>query len=562
MISRWVMRLTITSTLFLQACTGTSAVVPPDGGEFLRATDPGEEVPVADAGLCDGKPCKSVEPCSEAECPSTCVDECRWQEQREGQRCDLFDVSTRQRAAFTQGLADRARDYEKWLRQWMMCAGLVNRAWFKDEALTQFDRFEDDGGPGESALWSGLYLATQAVRYKTTGSLDALAEVKRVAALMHMLWNVSGSPGYLARFAAPVNSGPRIDSLFVPNSDDRVPYHHLNRPYLNQQWNWMGHVSRDMYMGPLVGLSMAYDLLEENEREWVRQDVVEFVLELMKDRTIIAKVDGIKIPLNVRYMVATFDEPQMLEVHTSDFSKNRIVGLQEFMPKFFGRIVRPSSTMIVGAAFTLALRVTENQPRYASQRAAIKHFFDEKISEWMDIAGKYKVDVGCGDEYFSVHITHSALYTWLWNEQDSVRKTRLQEIMRNNLWESVKTHKNVLFAYMFAGTAAPSPARDAAITMANAQLALFPNAPSTHRPISNPGTPTLECPNNATVAYDVPFRVSEDFLWQRQPFKMNDTVSTPLRTYPGLDYLWVYWLGRYYGFLQDERPNVCSKWLN
>ncbi len=54
-------------------------------------------------------------------------------------------------------------------------------------------------------------------------------------------------------------------------------------------------------------------------------------------------------------------------------------------------------------------------------------------------------------------------------------------------------------------------------------------------------------------AVDVSERVVSDFIWQRNPWGLLDG-GNPQLTYPGVDYLVAYWMGRYYGQLQDDTP--------
>jgi hypothetical protein len=61
------------------------------------------------------------------------------------------------------------------------------------------------------------------------------------------------------------------------------------------------------------------------------------------------------------------------------------------------------------------------------------------------------------------------------------------------------------------------------------------------------------------MAVDVGDRVVSDFIWQRHPWGLYDDGFESL-TYPGVDYLAAYWLGRRHGFLADDRPGTCLAW--
>ena len=58
---------------------------------------------------------------------------------------------------------------------------------------------------GDSALWTGAYLAAESFRYKVTQSPDALQSVKSAIAGLQALSNVTGD-NRLARCLVPANS--------------------------------------------------------------------------------------------------------------------------------------------------------------------------------------------------------------------------------------------------------------------------------------------------------------------------------------------------------------------
>ena len=60
-------------------------------------------------------------------------------------------------------------------------------------------------------------------------------------------------------------------------------------------------------------------------------------------------------------------------------------------------------------------------------------------------------------------------------------------------------------------------------------------------------------------AVDVGERVVSDFIWQRNPWGLYDT-GNPAVTYPGIDYLAAYWMGRFNGHLGDDTPGLCLAW--
>src|SRR5579871_3437702 len=64
---------------------------------------------------------------------------------------------------------------------------------------------------GDSAIWTGHYLAAEAFRYKVTQSADALANIRKAIAGIKSLNDVTGT-NLLARCMVPVDS-PYLPSI-------------------------------------------------------------------------------------------------------------------------------------------------------------------------------------------------------------------------------------------------------------------------------------------------------------------------------------------------------------
>ena len=106
---------------------------------------------------------------------------------------------------------------------------------------------------GDSALWTGAYLAAEAFRYNVTQSADALNNVRGALAGLKALADVTGD-NRLARCMAMANSAyaPSISSQEAANTI------HQNPP-----WIWVDNTSRDELVGAFFGLGAAFDLVND-----------------------------------------------------------------------------------------------------------------------------------------------------------------------------------------------------------------------------------------------------------------------------------------------------------
>jgi uncharacterized protein (TIGR03437 family) len=106
---------------------------------------------------------------------------------------------------------------------------------------------------GDSALWTGAYLAAEAFRYKVTQSADALNNVKTALAGLKALADVTGD-NRLARCmvlaASPYAAGIESEEA-------------ANKIYPNGQWIWVDNTSRDQVVGAFFGLGAAFDVVDD-----------------------------------------------------------------------------------------------------------------------------------------------------------------------------------------------------------------------------------------------------------------------------------------------------------
>lgn len=105
--------------------------------------------------------------------------------------------------------------------------------------LTDSDQIASYTRCGDSALWTGHYLAAEAFRYKVTQAPDALNNLTAAIAGLKGLADVTGT-NLLARCMVPVNS-PYAASISSQEAGNGI--------YTNSSagWIWVGNTSRDEY---------------------------------------------------------------------------------------------------------------------------------------------------------------------------------------------------------------------------------------------------------------------------------------------------------------------------
>ena len=112
---------------------------------------------------------------------------------------------------------------------------------------------------GDSAIWTGHYLAAEAFRFSVTKTPEALAAARKGLRGVQLLTDVTGPENLLARCAL------RVDSVFAAGPRKEERRHGESRGSVDGvDYYWIGNTSRDQYIGVFFGLSVAYDHLPED----------------------------------------------------------------------------------------------------------------------------------------------------------------------------------------------------------------------------------------------------------------------------------------------------------
>ena len=555
--------------------------------------------------------CEEKKGCLKGECVEfSCSDECNPDE--EG--CGVWDIRS---GSFTEpnqreNLFDKYAQYLKWLYSKNMYFGGVAEAFFEDE--NKLEKVVSLGGLGDSAIWTGTYLGAEAFRYMTTGAYGSFKNMKNLINTLHLWFNVSGTDGLLVRFAAKtqlLNNSRLSGDLRECNPDNSV---FCNIPYDGDLYTYKGHISRDQYQGVLLGYSLAYSSLgttleELKLKDIIREDILKLIKQLMKTTVIEVQYEiyDDRIPIwlggsplkgtktiDTKFIVVSPNELKDGRVvvkycspgHSSADCETNFWGMQEFMPDlkpflsrltsaldFIPRIPRAGSAIMLSNIFNIALQVTRGIEEYRDLNNEIKSFYygndDEwgNVNNWLDSAEDWEYLNKCGEKYYGINITMEPLFNLIRLERDLNVKSRIiNNVLKDKIWKEVKTHKNTFFSYIYLSALENTDFE--VLNSANEQFYDFPLTPKVHYGVNlldeneYPQYASREegCENqvNHDYAVDVKDRVMSDFIWQRNPWQLYSPANLK-RVYPGVDFLLVYWMGRYYNFIDNEN-SVCLKY--
>jgi hypothetical protein len=350
---------------------------------------------------------------------------------------------------------------------------------------------------GDSALWTGFYLAAEAFRYSVTQSPDALENARRAVAGIQSLVDVTGN-NVLARCLVPDDSpyGAAIQSEEAPNG-----------VYRSGPGNfWIGNTSRDQYSGVLFGLGAAYDLIDDAAMRAQTAALVTRLVQFLKDH-------GWMVVLPDGTITTTF-------AHRPDQQLAFLQLARHVNPDRFSRAYDIHRVFLSGLAIApIALDA---------------------------------IDDG---SYFKFNLDTVNLYTLIRLESSSFKSVyrKAYDILRNH----TDGHGNAFFNMIDRALNGADAARDAETVRL---LDEWLQRPRRDLYVDNRGR-YASCgdPDTACSPVPVPDRVSTDFLWQRSPFQLANLGGLNNIEGAGIDYILPYWMARYYGVAGEDGVRVASE---
>ncbi len=342
---------------------------------------------------------------------------------------------------------------------------------------------------GDSAIWTGHYLAAEAFRYSVTRSAEALDNVRAALAGLRSLADVTGT-GLLARCLVPVSS-PYAAGITQSEAQHGIHLAGLNgvRHY------WIGNTSRDQYCGVFFGLAVAFDMVDDAS---VRSDAAALATRLLD------------------FLVRNSWSVRMPDGSIST--------------TFLGRPDQRLALLQIGRRL--------NPDRF-SGTYGLSRFFEAG-----SVGNPIAVEVlDPHNSYFKFNLDTINLYNLIRLETSSFKTfyDQAYDLMRRTLDDHGNAHFNVIDRALRG----PRAARD---QETRAYLRDWLLRPRRDPYVDWRGRIPACGDDRACSPIPVVDRVTTDFLWQRSPFLLYGGGEGTIEG-AGIDYILPYWMGRYYGVI-------------
>jgi hypothetical protein len=362
-------------------------------------------------------------------------------------------------------------------------------------ASSESDEIRSYARAGDSAIWTGHYLAAEAFRYRVTSAPDALDNVKRAVAGLRSLVDVTGT-NLLARCLAPEDS-PYADDIKKEEGRHGIYPGTLN----GQSYFWIGNTSRDQYSGVFFGLGVTHSVVENDEVRWSIRELVTRMLEfLLQHRWFVVMPDG-----SISTVFTGHPDQRLCLLR---------IGSLVNPVRFSGEYSRERSL--------------------SSRRVSVPIAFDVLDDH---------------TSYFKFNLDTITLYNLIRLETNARYRARYVSAY-NLLRRTTDDHGNAHFNLVDRALKGPNAGRDAETRRWLEEWLRRPRRDCFLDYRNPPRYPACGA-DKACQPIPVPERICTDFLWQRSPFLLFGGGKGKIEG-AGIDYILPYWMGRYYGVIPDE----------
>ncbi len=407
---------------------------------------------------------------------------------------------------------------------------------------------------GDAAIWTGTYIASQAMRYAVTREPEALQAMEESLWGFNALHEATGIPGLIARVLVPRDYAEANDLVNHPE------WHAGQGKY--EGWYWKGELSYDQYTGYIFGIYKAWPFIHDSALREKLKGVLKAIGHHIMEHDM--RIQG----------AGTF-----LDFRSNYFYQDRAPGFVKSIPLPPLR----AGNALDGLHFLRVCASLTGDPElqaYYENEMILKREMDVQVlnagphylPEWLQENQSWTERIAhfeFGDEVrarpetlrsdISANLSHMAFHDLLALEEDPMLRDNYAESFRR-MHQVVQGEGNTFWNFLYGASMGERPEE----TVAGVDsLKRFPTARFVGA-ISNSSDPSLPKdkgvrangykPGHAPYSWlsktPLPFEkrvLHAAFPWQHNPYVMDEAADPTQGS--GAGYLVAYWMGRYYGYV-------------
>ncbi len=301
------------------------------------------------------------------------------------------------------------------------------------------------GNGGDSAIFTGFYLAGAVYRFLTTGQARDLAAMFEAARGLHILTNVSGTPGVIARCAFPAVQAAqwrypeawqeRIEQGYVYESSADIP--DIGNPSLYYPpMIYYTRATRDQLTGILYGIGVALSELDPDNYDTETAYAVQKVRDILHDviQAVFRRLEATGFIIKDHkgatgtsaILVSGLLKVQLLAVYRAALEQSQGIDGREY--KRIDRLYK--------RAFARAFCLNDGNASSLFNRRSLL------------------------DDYYAFNLRFARSFTIHLLERNSRRRATVVDYMEKHVWRYVQNHRNTHFIFLYAAASGDSSRLD------------------------------------------------------------------------------------------------------
>lgn len=435
------------------------------------------------------------------------------------------------RNAYAPTLDEKARHFDFEMKQFFINElGLYSTAVFDSQG--KFVRYVM---VGDGCLWTGMYLASQAMRYEVTGEKVALDNVKKSLKGLMLLMDITDDPKTFARNAAT------YDGTVEPTGN----YRRGSGNHQDKVWRAIGN--NDMYKGLIHGFIWAYKVLPENDE--LRGELYKH-MSLLPELEVANSMSNKSSAYGLKALATKSldDKKIFLDSYRKEQLFSEILNLEGSL--HVGGIADWSGVNLTMIGITTDLLIAKSMMKDFPQDAGWSHKSTKSVYHdsmknlmllWKDLSDTRRNLLTIAAYHFAIKDGFKLENADEYN--DDFSKEKLEKVWKNNLLDAVWGLREIPINRSRYDITCDYSLRP------DWSLSWWPKLPWKSVKEKKP----IEYHMQGAFAYPLfeSSGIGSNFVWKDQPFEIRIGSQKTMRD-PGADYLYTYWMAKSAGILSNQ----------